>query len=335
MRRKVAAPRAFGILDAGPIAVLYAATRPDRTSALILGNTTARFMQAPDYAIGASEQQAEEMLHLLTATWGTPEFMKFTNPGIDRESASRMARAQRAAMTPRTASKRYRYMWWNMDVREILPSIQVPTLVLHGKQLSSVPFSHGRFLAAGIPGAMFVPFEGGSSGIFVDQPDLVIDEVAELLTGEAAPTDMNKVLTTVLVTDIVSSTDQVATIGDSRWRGLLDAHDAAVREQLRRWRGREVNTTGDGFVACFDGPARRFAAHANSTAQLRISASRCAPACIPANVSFAATTSAVSQFTSRRGSARWPARAKCSCRRRCAISSRDRASTSKRVGNRN
>jgi class 3 adenylate cyclase len=141
------------------------------------------------------------------------------------------------------------------DVRPALALIQAPTLVLHAKENALVPVAHGRYLAEHIPGANFVELPGGDS---TSTPELyvVADEVAEFLTGERPSVEIERILTTVVFTDIVDSTARAATMGDPRWHTLLDTHDRMVRDHLRRFRGKEIKTTGDGFLASFDGPAR-------------------------------------------------------------------------------
>jgi class 3 adenylate cyclase len=147
-----------------------------------------------------------------------------------------------------------------MDVRGVLSLIQAPTLVLHTSQDPVVPIEHGRYLAAHIPGARFVELPG-TSLMFDDQGGLerLFEELAEFLTGERPVVEVDRVLTTVLFTDIVSSTEHLAALGDRRWKALLDDHDLMVRGELRRFRGREVKTMGDGVLACFDGPGRAIA----------------------------------------------------------------------------
>ncbi|MGO8870892.1 MAG: adenylate/guanylate cyclase domain-containing protein [Acidimicrobiales bacterium] len=141
----------------------------------------------------------------------------------------------------------------NVDVRHALPLIQAPTLVLQVRDNPFVPVTHGRYIADHIDGAKFIELPGRDVGF---TPFMLSDKVAEFLTGERPVIKVDRILTTVLFTDIVGSTAQAASLGDQRWRSLLDAHDQAVRNQFRRFRGREINTTGEGFVASFDGPAR-------------------------------------------------------------------------------
>ena len=173
----------------------------------------------------------------------------------DPEFLNHVAKMLRASATPRTAATQFDYILRTIDVREALPLIQAPTLVLHASDSALVPIEHGRYLAEHIAGSKFVALSSGDTGISPDD-FRITDEIAEFLTGERPPSEVDRVLTTVLFTDIVASTERAASLGDRRWRSLLDADDRTVREQLRRDRGREVNTTGDGFVAAFDGPAR-------------------------------------------------------------------------------
>jgi class 3 adenylate cyclase len=160
----------------------------------------------------------------------------------------------RSSSTPRTAAAQFNYILRN-DVRQALPLIQAPTLVLHPRDSALVSATHGRYLAEHIDGATFVELPGGDS---TTTPELYViaDEIAEFLTGERPVVEIERLLTTVVFTDIVESTARAVSLGDQRWHALLDAHDHTVRDQLRRFRGREINTTGDGFVASFDGPAR-------------------------------------------------------------------------------
>jgi class 3 adenylate cyclase len=168
---------------------------------------------------------------------------------------SAFARQWRASAPPRTAAAQYRYIYERLDVRDALPLIQAPTLVLHTIDNPVTPIEHGRYLAQHIAGAELV--ELPSSGMILDDVlNESIDLITEFFTGDRPSVAIDRVLTTVLFTDIVGSTERAVALGDHRWRSLLDAHDRAVRQQLQRFRGREINTTGDGFLAAFDGPAR-------------------------------------------------------------------------------
>jgi class 3 adenylate cyclase len=243
----------MGSVETGPIAVLFAAMHPERVSSLTLRTTTARYPQAPDYPIGVPHDMAEGALELLAKTWGTEELARLLYPSAsDPDVLRQAALLHRASATPREAVAQYRYFIRNVDVREVLPLVRVPTLVVHSQDSALIPISHGRYLAEHIPGARLVERPGGDVG----PDDEAVGLIVEFVTGTRPSIEADRVLTTLVFTDIVSSTERAAALGDLRWRGLLDAHDRVVREQLRRFRGREVNTTGDGFLASFDGPAR-------------------------------------------------------------------------------
>jgi class 3 adenylate cyclase len=245
-------------LETGPIAVLFAAMHPEVVSALVLLNTTARYLVDDDYPIGSSREEMEAVLGLIGEMWGSLEFARLVNPSLvnDDDYLHRVSLLMRASATPRSAAAQYRAMFESLDVRDVLALIQAPTLVLHA---SDDPFQHvdqSRYLAEHIKGALFVALPGGDLGLHPLNAGWLGDEVAEFLTGVRVDTTVERVLTTVLFSDIVGSTERAASLGDQQWSTLLDRHDGAVRDQLRILRGREINTTGDGFVACFDGPAR-------------------------------------------------------------------------------
>lgn len=247
----------LGGTDMGPIAILFAALHPEQVSALILFNTTARYMEADDYPIGATSESIDAGVNLLATMWGTEDFVRLSNPSMadDPELVRFSSTLLRSSATPRSAAAQTDYMLRNVDVRQALPLIQAPTLVLHVQDNPFFPIAQGRYLADHIEGAMLIEVPGGD---VAPSPAnyVTTDEVAEFLTGERPVVQVERVLTTVLFTDIVRSTERAAELGDAHWRSILDAHDKMVREHLRRGRGREINTTGDGFVASFDGPAR-------------------------------------------------------------------------------
>ena len=222
--------------------------------ALILLNTSARYVEADDYSIGVSPEALDAMLELIVSAWGSLELARLIVPSLadDAEYMRLVSKMERSSATPRGAAAQYDYMLRSFDVRHVLPLIQAPTLVLHASENSFVPIAHGRYLADHINGATFIELPGGDSGT----NPAVATEVAEFLTGDRPIVEIERILTTVLFTDIVSSTALAASVGDQRWHSILDAHDQTVREQLKHFRGREINTTGDGFVASFDGPAR-------------------------------------------------------------------------------
>jgi class 3 adenylate cyclase len=241
-------------LDSGPIAILFAAMHPERVRALILLNCTARYMVAPDYAIGAEPAVVDAVVQTVAESWGTPNFVRLTSPDFDfdDEAARLIARTIRSSATPRTAAAQYDQMLRGLDVRAALPLVQAPTLVLHVQDSPFLPLAHGRYLAENIADARLIELPGGNL-----RPTAgYASDIAEFLTGDRNIVEVDRVLTTVLFTDIVASTETAASLGDQSWHALLDRHDRAMREQIRRFRGREINTTGDGFVVSFDGPAR-------------------------------------------------------------------------------
>jgi class 3 adenylate cyclase len=241
--------------DAGPTAMLFSAIHPEMVGSLVLVNTSARYLVGDDYPIGASPEEVDALVELIATEWGSPNMARLTSPSLsdDPENLRLRSMALRSSATPRTAAAQYDYILRSVDVRHALPLIQAPTLILHVRENPFVPVTHGRYIAEHIPGAKFIELAGRDVGF---TPLMLSDEVTEFLTGERPVLEVERILTTVLFTDIVGSTAQAASLGDRRWRSLLDAHDNAVREQLRRFRGNEINTTGDGFVASFDGPAR-------------------------------------------------------------------------------
>jgi class 3 adenylate cyclase len=241
-------------LDSGPMAILFAASHPERVSALILLNASARYLIADDYPIGFEPAVVDAVVQMVAQTWGTPEFIRFATPNLelDEESVRLIARTVRSSATPRAAAAQYDQMLRSLDVRSALPLVQAPTLVLHVQESPLLPLDHGRFIAEHIKGARLVELPGGDMRPVAGY----VDEIAEFLTGDRRIVEVDRILTSILFTDIVGSTEHAASLGDQRWRVLLDQHDRAVRDQIRRFKGKEINTTGDGFVISFDGPAR-------------------------------------------------------------------------------
>jgi hypothetical protein len=244
----------------GMTAMFFAAAFPNRTSALVLDGCYARYTQAPDYPIGRPRDQVERGLADVVGFPGRAlEGMLKTNAPHawrdDPEFAEQYMRYARATVTP-TVMKVLAEMTLLADVRPVLPAIQAPTLLLYraGDQLFGRP--HSEYLAERIAGSRLVEVPGADNLIFAGDSDADIDEIEEFLTGVRPAPHTNRVLATVLFTDIVGSTRRAAALGDGKWRQVLDSHDRAVRRQLQRFRGREVNTVGDEFVATFDGPGR-------------------------------------------------------------------------------
>jgi class 3 adenylate cyclase len=250
----------FAEAEAGATAVLFAATYPGRVRALVLANTAARFAESAEYPLGLSQAEIEFLVSSTTDGWGSSdawiESLRLAFPGLalDESEIRAVARLCRAAATPRLAKAVFRYIYEQLDVRDALPLVQAPTLVIHNQAEHREAFA--RYLVEHITDAQIVAVEGEDYLFFAGDYEPVINEVAAFLTGEAQQVEIDRVLTTVMFTDIVDSTRVAAALGDQRWRALLDSHDRVVRDQLRRFRGEEINTTGDGFVARFDGPAR-------------------------------------------------------------------------------
>jgi class 3 adenylate cyclase len=239
------------------MAILFAATYPERTSGLILMGAFARRLREADFPWGMPEAEHEIMLDEVRADWGGPVGLDIRAPSRlgDQRFRDTWARYLRSGASPGAAVALMR-MNAQIDVRDVLPTVRVPTLVLHRIDDQTISIDAGRHLAAGIPGARMVELPGNDHIPWVGDTDRVIAEIEAFVTGErhAAPT--NRVLASVLFTDIVNSTARAAVLGDADWTHLLEAHNARLREQLVRFGGREVDTAGDGFFATFDGPAR-------------------------------------------------------------------------------
>ena len=246
-----------GVAEGGPMALLFAATYPERTSALVLVDTFARLLRDVDYGCGYPADRVPQFLARFEELWGTPPFVDFMAPSVAHDERFRRwyARYERLAMGPGAATAMYATMF-EIDVRHVLPAIRVPTLVLHRGGDRHVRVGHGRYLAAHIPGAKYVELPGEDNLFHVGDTETMLGEIEEFLTGVRSQAEADRILATVLFTDIVNSTERVATLGDRRWRDLLEGHQSLVRQELARFRGREVKTLGDGFLATFDGPAR-------------------------------------------------------------------------------
>jgi len=250
----------FGHSEGGNMCVLFAATYPERTAALItLGCFAKRRDPDDDYPWAPTAENREESAAAVERNWGhlRPEDVEYYAPSRvgDKQFVRNLERYLRRGASPGAAAALLRMNSY-IDVREVLPAIGVPTLVLHRSGDHDVNVAEGRYLASKIPGAKFVELAGADHWISAGNTDAIADEIEEFLTGSRPVPDPDRVLATVLFTDIVGSTERAAALGDRRWGEVLAAHDAAVRRQLDRFRGREIDTAGDGFFAIFDGPAR-------------------------------------------------------------------------------
>lgn len=244
--------------DAGPMALVFAATEPERTHSLILVNAPPRMVPDHDYpAAEISGAERAALAELLSNQWGTKEWSDFAYPSMKHDDGFRswFAKYLRASCRPREAGA-YLEAMLHLDARHVLPTIRVPTLVLHRERCDLLPIEWGRQTAERIPGAKLEIIPGIDYGIVMDHADIILDHIQQFLTGVRRGPDLDRVLASVLFTDIVSSTHNASALGDRRWSGQLDAHDAIARDLIDRFRGRFVKSTGDGVLATFDGPGR-------------------------------------------------------------------------------
>jgi class 3 adenylate cyclase len=246
----------LGFTEGGPLAILLAASRPQRCRALVLFNTAARLTPASDYPFGASEGELLEIAHRQVQTWtgGGADVVASMAPSHidDPRFAEQFVRLGRAAVSPGAVAHYYRQSVLT-DVRELLPLIHAPTLVLQRARGRIVRPELGGYLGSHIHDARYVELDEADHLWWTDGADEV-GEIEEFLTGARAMPDPDRKLAAVLFTDIVGSTAPAAALGDRRWRALLDEHDAIVRRELARFGGHEIDTAGDGFLATFDGP---------------------------------------------------------------------------------
>ncbi len=247
----------FGLNEAGSLCAMYAATHPDRVTAMILYGSFATTVRQDDYPWAPTIEEREAQIEVILQLWGTEYAALGVNPSTatDMEFAQWVARWQRNSVSRDALRDAYGVLA-RTDVRHVLPTIRVPTLILHRVGDEVVPVANGRYLAEKIPGAKYVELPGTDHIPFLGDWQAVEDEVAEFLTGERPHRETDRVLATILLTDIVDSSKKAAELGDARWKELLDRHDEAGRAELERFQGKLVKTVGDGLLATFDGPAR-------------------------------------------------------------------------------
>ena len=247
-----------GISEGVPMCILFAASYPQRVRALVLSGGMARSTYADDYPWGApAEALVESGTELILPHWGEGSMIDISAPSQARDPEARAfyGRLERASASPGMMIA-LSQMFLDLDVREIVPSVHTPTLILHRTRDRLVNVRHSRWLAEHMPNARLVEFEGDDHTFWYEGAEQWLGEVQEFLTGARAAPVAERVLATVLFTDIVDSTRTAAELGDQRWRELLERHQRAVRDAIRRFNGREVKSIGDGFLATFDGPAR-------------------------------------------------------------------------------
>lgn len=244
----------FGYSEGGPMSVLFAATYPERTRALVLHGSYAKRIRSDDYPWAPTWEQRLENAAEIERTWGENVELSTMIPHADPAMAAWFQRRGRASLSP-AGARDLILMNSKADVRELLPTVQCPTLVLHRTGDLDCAVEGGRYIAERIPGARFVELPGDVHVPWVDM-DPMLDEVEEFLTG-TRPTPMSsRILATILFTDIVGSTDRLSALGDAAWASLLERHHETVRRELSLFGGVEADTAGDGFLALFDGPAR-------------------------------------------------------------------------------
>jgi len=247
----------FGFSEGGNLAVLFAATLPQRTIALVTAGIFAKRIWSPDYPWAQTPDERAAEIEAMEREWGVDAGAAKLAPSAahDEGFSRRLATYFRRSASPGAAAAIMR-MNTQIDIREVLPTIGVPTLVLHRTHDRDSRIEEGRWIADRIPGARFIELPGEDHLPWVGDPDTLLDAVEEFLTGSPPVGTVDRVLATVLFVDIVGSTQRAMELGDQRWKGLLEAFFSSVRHELARHRGREVHSTGDGLLAMFDGPAR-------------------------------------------------------------------------------
>jgi len=247
----------LGHSEGGNMCVLFSATYPDRTSALVLVGCYAKRIRSEDYPWAPALEDREREIKETETRWGSPDMLRALAPSKENDEAFErwVGRYLRQSASPKAAAAVLR-MNSKIDVREVLPTIRVPTILIYRTNDADVHVEEGRYIAERIPGARFVEVAGADHTMWTGDATAILDEIEEFLTGVRRGPEPDRVLATVLFTDVVGSTELATRLGDRAWRDLLGRHHAAVRRELMRWRGREVDTAGDGFLATFDGPAR-------------------------------------------------------------------------------
>jgi pimeloyl-ACP methyl ester carboxylesterase len=247
----------LGHSEGGNMCILFAATYPDRASALVLVGCYAKRIRSDDYPWAPAWDERIREIEDTERSWADPDVVRTLAPSRadDAGFVAWLTRYLRASASPKAGAGLLR-MNSMIDVRDVLPAIRVPTLLVYRSHDLDVNVEEGRYIASRIQGAHLVELPGHDHLMWTGNADAIADEVEDFLTGTRRGPEPDRVLATVLFTDIAGSTARAAEIGDRAWKQLIDRHDEAIRRQLDRWRGREVDTAGDGFLATFDGPAR-------------------------------------------------------------------------------
>lgn len=243
--------------DAGPAALLFAATYPERTAGLILLNTYARFVADVDYPSGLPREVADATVNAFTEGWGTETLASLFLPSLAHDRATTLwtAKSMRASLSPRAATANMRQII-DLDARQALGSIQAPALVMHSRDMVPIPIAQGRYLADNLSDAAFEELPGADGPLFGEAMEPALGHIERFLKGSRHISESDRILATVLFTDMVGSTAQLSDVGDKRWRHTLEAHDELIRGSVESFRGRVGDMTGDGVLAFFDGPGR-------------------------------------------------------------------------------
>ena len=247
----------FGVSEGGNMSALFAATNPDRTIGLVLSGCSARGSWAPDYPWSMKPEELEELIDYLRQNWGKPFDLHEAAPSMadDHDAREWWGAYLRSAASPKTAEKITR-LNAEIDMREILPAVSCPALIINRERDAWGPAEEARYLASLIPKSTLKIVPGNDHLPWYGDQDLMVGEIEEFLTGQRMRTPSERVLLTVLMTDIVGSTERAAALGDRKWRALLDRHDEIIRRQVSAFGGDTINTTGDGFITAFAGPTR-------------------------------------------------------------------------------
>lgn len=259
----------MGWSEGGNIAGLFAATTPERVEGLVLYAAGARYRQAPDYPIGIADSYMDFARDVLRNHWGEGMGAYLIAPSRAQDENFRrwFARFERLSVSPGDALSMLEVNM-DLDTTEMLKTIKVPTLILHNVRDAFIPIEFSRYIADNMPTAKLVEMDGEDHLFWFSNPDQVVGELESFLLGERADDRPDRILSTVVFTDIVDSTRQASTVGDARWRELLDTHDRLTRENVTHFRGRLIKMTGDGMLATFDGPARAITCAARLQASL-------------------------------------------------------------------
>ena len=245
----------FGASEGGNMSMLFAAAYPERTTALCTFGCTARRLRTDDYPWAPTWEERQEGFAAVESEWASGLMWDDIAPSLDAAGLAELSRYYRRCASPGAAVALMKMNSF-VDVRSVLPSIRVPAVVMHRTEDRDAHIEEGRYIAARIPEARFVEFPGADHSWWTQDRDPILDEIEEVVTGIRPAAEPNRVLATVLFTDLVRSTERLSSVGDRDWAELLRRHYGAVRRELERFRGREIDTTGDGFFATFDGPAR-------------------------------------------------------------------------------